>query len=86
MIQARGDIAVGRPMVERISPVSQSGPPFGGQIPFATESARTAARTSRLAKGQMWVKRGGPSSAYMAIDNGESSHLAGTATSQAAMV
>jgi hypothetical protein len=53
VIQARGDIAVGRPMTERISPVSQSGPPFGGQIPLATESARTAARASRLAKGHI---------------------------------
>src|SRR5262245_2507844 len=84
--QASGEIDVGNATIERMSPVSQSGPPFGGQTPFATESARTAVRASRLANGQMWVKRGGPSSAYMAIDSGESFPRSGIAVSQAAIV
>src|SRR5882757_6636769 len=84
--QARGDIAVGSAMVDRISPVSHVGPPFGGQMPLATESARTAARASRLANGQIWVNRGGPSSAYIAITSGDNLIRSGTAASQAAMV
>src|SRR5260370_2219302 len=84
--QARGEIAVGRAMVDRISPVSQAGPPFGGQMPLATDSARTAARASRLANGQIWVNRGGPSSAYIAITNGDNFIRSVTAASQAAMV
>ena len=43
---ASGEIAVGSAIVERILPVKYACPPFGGQIPLATPSARTAARTS----------------------------------------
>src|SRR3954454_7766611 len=84
--QRRGEIAVGSAIVDCMAPVSQAGPPFGGQMPCFTESARMAARASRLAKGQIWVNRGAPSSAYMATTRGESFTRAGMAACQAAIV
>jgi hypothetical protein len=44
-----------------------SGPPFGGQTPAEKAVLRSDARCARLSKPQMWVIRGGPSSAYMLI-------------------
>lgn len=49
-------------MVESMAGVSHTAL-FGGQTPMRTDSARMRERSSRLAQGQMWTMRGGPSTA-----------------------
>jgi hypothetical protein len=42
----KGETAVGMAMVETMSVVNQAGPPLGGQMPWATASARALLRAS----------------------------------------